>query len=271
MTDKGSAMYFSQAALATYQTCPLRFRCRYLDELNWLRAGQQDLHREERVLGVHFHLLAQRYFSKVALPRLVPITPPGPLREWLNRLQQRFPLKQDLTYYPEQELRVVIDGALFTAKYDLLTVYPDGRIFIYDWKTRAAPPGKRARSLQTKVYSLVLCAAAPFGPLRPADITMVFWNPRFPLDEQVWPYNELLYCQDRAELTTLTARIAATPYEDFSGIKPTEDGPVPRECRSCDYAALCFHAGPPGIGGVPLPERPDFSWDDIEEVCYEEA
>lgn len=269
--DIGREMYFSQAALATYQACPLKFRYRYLDKLNWLHAGKHDLREAERVRGEQFHLLAQRYFQQVELPHLFRLAPPGPLKEWLECLQRRFPLQQDLAYYPEQELRIELDDVRLTVKYDLLAVKPDGRIIIYDWKTWTAAPSKQVRTLQTQIYSMVLCAAQPFGPIRPDDITMIFWNPRFPQDEQVWQYNELLYSQDRAEITALINNIMDIHDHDFPGIKSAEAGSVSKECKQCDYAALCFNAAMPGIGDALLPEKSEFSWDEIEEIFYEEA
>lgn len=269
MTDKRNEMYFSQAALAAYQTCPLKFRYRYLDELHWLYTTQHNTHQEERRLGDHFHLLAQRYFQKVALDQLFTIASPGPLGNWLDNLRRRFPVEEGLAYYPEQELRVEIEGVRLTAKYDLLSV-SEGRVFIYDWKTRTKPWGRRVRSLQTQVYSLVLCAAAPFGTLRPDDITMVFWNPRFPSDEQVWPYSDMLYHQDRAELTGLIARITATPYQGFPAVGGAEGDPACKECRQCEYAAVCYSARHAGGSGEYMFEQ-SFSWDAIEEISYEEA
>lgn len=271
MTEKLDHMYFSQAALDTYQTCPLKFRYRYLDELQWLQTVQHNQHEEERMLGENFHLLAQRYFQHVAPEQLSAAAPPGQLRIWLDVLRERFPLDKEVSYYPEQELRVVIDGARLTAKFDLLAVHPDGRIIIYDWKTWSAAPKKQVRSLQAQVYAMVLCAAAPFGPLRPEDVTMNFWNPRYPRDGQAWPYNEALYVQDCKEVTGLVKRILSTPYLCFSGIMPQEDDILPKECGRCVYAALCFTAGPAENCRAALQQEQLIPWDEIEEIPYEEV
>lgn len=267
MRDNRGKMYFSQAALMAYQTCPLKFRYHYLDGLNWLAARQHD-NQVERMLGEHFHVLAQRYFQGVGLAELRRVIPPGPLSGWLDKLQVRFPLQQAVAYYPEQEIRVELNKTRLTAKYDLLAVYPDGRIIIYDWKTRTTPFVKGIRSLQAQVYAMVLCAAAPFGTIRPEAITMIFWNPRFPGDEQVWSYNESLYRQDQAELTGLISQITHMAYENFPGIK-SEDGTILQPCQQCDYANICLTAGQAVLNSS-LGLEPDFSWDDIEEIAYEE-
>ncbi len=269
MKEHLQEMYFSQAALAAYQTCALKFRYRYLDELYWLQTGHAGGHAEERALGESFHLMAQRYFQNVAPDYLDAIKPSAQLKVWLNSLREKFPLRDELRYYPEQELRTVIEKARFTAKYDLLVQYPDGRIIIYDWKTQASPGPGRTRPLQARVYALVLYTAEPFGKRRPEDITTVFWNPRFPGDEQVWPYSRLLYEQDRAELTALVGKITDLQYGDFSGLRPAEDGSA-KGCRWCEYAALCNAGGQVANAG-PLPSPGDVSWDDVEEIAYEEA
>lgn len=271
MTEKLQKMYFSQAALSIYQACPLKFRFRYLDELQWLQTGSYNEHEEERMLGERFHLLAQRYFQQVDLDKLFAAAPPGQLQIWLDVLRRHFPPDKKLTYYPEQELRVVIDGARLTAKYDLLAVHSDGRVFIYDWKTQVSAPEKRVRSLQAQIYALVLCAAAPFGSLRPEDVAMHFWNPRYPREEQVWTYNEHLYVQDRREITGLIRRILNTSYEGFNGIGPEEDESAARECGRCGYVALCYPACRAKCGHPPLFTARLPSWEEIEEISYEEA
>jgi len=270
MKEHLQEMYFSQAALATFQTCSLKFRYRYLDELSWIQTGHAGVHAEERALGESFHLMAQRYFQNVAPDYLDFIIPSEQIKAWLNSLRKKFPLRDELRYYPEQELRAVIGTARFTAKYDLLVQYPDGRIVIYDWKTQASPDARRVRPLQARVYSLVLYAAEPFGKRRPEDITAVFWNPRFPGDEQVWPYNGILYEQDRAELTALVTKITGMKYRDFSGLRRTEDDHTAKECRLCEYAALCNARGRAASVGL-LPSLRDVSWEDVEEIAYEEA
>jgi hypothetical protein len=103
-------------------------------------------------------------------------------------------------------------------------------------------------------------------------ITMVFWNPRFPDEEQLWTYHERLYLEDRDEICAMIAAILKKPYRDFYGIKPEDGSLPPKGCGYCEYKQLCYGADgqKSGFSAVVDPERA-FSWDDIEEICYEEA
>lgn len=268
MIDKHKEMFFSQAALSKYQTCPLKFRYRHLDDLGWLKSGTNADWQAERLLGEQFHMLAQRYFQGAELGALSQMIPPGLLEEWFNHLQANFPLENNTAYYPEQEFRVDYGGTKLLAKYDLLKVDHDGRVVIYDWKTQAKQTKKRTRTLQGKIYPLILCEAAPFGPLQPEDVTMVYWNPRFPKEEEVWTYSQQLYVKDRAEINRLVTNISKKSYADFCGIKPEEGTLVPKDCNYCEFNVLCYGNKQRFAG---IEESSEFTWDDIEEIYYEEA
>lgn len=271
MIDKLEDVYFSQAALAAYQTCPLKFRYRYLDNLGWLRPGPDEGKQTERLLGEQFHILAQRYFQRVDLTALRQSVTSGVLVEWFNNLTKRFPLESNVCYYPEQEIRVNQQGLKLMAKYDLLAAHTNGRVVIYDWKTPAKPLKNSPRTLQGKIYPLVLWEAALHGITRQEAITMVFWNPRFPDQEQVLGYDQLLYLADREEVTKLISTIRKKEYRDFYGIKP-EVGEPPKDCGYCEFKLLCYDADEIREGTrAELELDGAFDWDSIIEIPYKEA
>jgi RecB family exonuclease len=271
MSDKRAELYFSQASLSAYQTCPLRFRYRYIDQLGWLRSAKDGEYQAERQLGEQFHLIAQRYFQQVDISSLSRHISPGLLAEWFENLCNRFPLDSRTRYYPEQELRYCKDGIKLTAKYDLLAMYPDGRVVIYDWKTAAVrQTAQRVRSLQSIIYPLVLFENAFGGVRQPEQISMIFWNPRFPHEEQVWTYDVDLYHQERKKIRNLVKGIMEKPYAEFWGIKADDISPPSKDCQRCEYRGFCYSGTSPIKGGRLQPLH-SLTWEDVEEISYEEA
>ena len=59
---------YSQNSINTYKSCPLKFKFKYIDNINW---KYDDFSSEEYYtslkLGREFHLLCERYFSNIPL------------------------------------------------------------------------------------------------------------------------------------------------------------------------------------------------------------
>jgi hypothetical protein len=273
MKDKLAQLFFSQAALATYQACPLKFRYRYWDGFGWMRGSMTEERQQERILGEQFHTLARRYFQGVDIESIERIIPQGVLVTWFANLRKRFPLQKDVKYYPEQELRLCVPSIRLIAKYDLLIARSDGHMVIYDWKTQTKPLEKSIRTLQSKIYQLMLCENSPAGQIQAENITMVLWNPRYPAEEQMLYYTDELYQQDRREIETCIASIKSKPYDAFYGIKPeTAGATVPKDCHWCEYYGLCYEAEGLSLHIMRNTGWEDgIAWDDIEEISCSEA
>lgn len=250
--------YYSQLALSTYQSCQLKFCRRYLDELYWPRPVD-----EEVELGENFHLLSQRYFStgEVAADS-------SALELWIQRLQDFRPFQKGISFFPEQELRLNDSTLRLVARYDLVAVPDTGKVLIYDWKTDQRKPEQRflENSLQTVVYRYLLVRAsagclARARDVDPAEIVMIYWNPRFPESPVVLPYDEDSFQQDEKILQELIAEIEGKEPEDFF---PTADEKV---CARCEYSPICKGTPSP----LPVDVEPDelsLSWDDIQDLPY---
>jgi hypothetical protein len=273
MEDRLELLFFSQAALSTYQACPLKFRYRYWDGLGWMRGSMTEDRQQERILGEQFHTLARRYFQGFDIDSIERTIPQGVLVTWFANLRKRFPLQKDAQYYPEQELRLCFPSMRLVAKYDLLMVRSNGHMVIYDWKTQAKPLEKTIRTLQSKIYQFMLCENSPAEQIPAEHITMVFWNPRFPEEEQVLHYTDELYRQDRREIEACIASIKNKPYDAFYGIKPEPAGDtIPKECQRCEYYGLCYEAEGFGLRITRNTGWEDsIAWDDIEEISCNEA
>jgi len=247
--------YLSALALRLYTECPLRFRRRYIDGL--FLGGMPDDPDEQRALrqGERFHLMARRYYAGLQPGTFADVGERAELEGWLDRLRQYLPRDREKVYYPELALRLqepflqpVRPGLparpdqpllRLMAKFDLLTVDPDGGATIYDWKTLRRMPARErlAEAFQTVVYRYVLVAAggayAPGGRFDPDRVTMVYWNPLRGGFEERLPYSAARFAADGERLHRLAAEVLSTPPDGFL---PTGDE---RICARCEYRPLC--------------------------------
>jgi hypothetical protein len=232
--------YLSAMAIRIYARCQLRFRYRYVDQLYWNRLwGSAPEERRAVERGQNFHLMARRYYAGVAPAEVADPVEQRELDAWFHLLQGFLPRTLDRAFYPELELRLNRPDLRLMAKFDLLVVDPDGRATIYDWKTEKLMPRRSLLSAdpQTLVYRYLLCAAggaySPRGRFRPADVTMVYWNPLHPHRWYRLPYSEAQYEKDEQYLRKLWSTILSTPRDGFLA---TADEQV---CRYCEYSPIC--------------------------------
>jgi len=259
----------SALALGTYQTCPLRFRYRYVDGLYWSRQwSSTEAERTALERGQDFHLMARRLYAGVQPARTTDPVEQRELEAWLSLLQGFLPLTLDRAFHPELELRLNRPGLRLQAKFDLLVVDPDGHATIFDWKTQKQMP-KRSyllTAMQTLLYRYMLCAAGgTFSPRRrflPHEVTMIYWNPLFPHRWERLDYSEAQFQQDERALEDLVGRILRTPREGF--LATSEE----RVCRHCEYRMIC-HGRRAESGDLPAEEElfeATLAWDAPPEL-----
>ncbi|MFO7153275.1 MAG: PD-(D/E)XK nuclease family protein [Bacillota bacterium] len=260
-----SQMYFSQYALETYDSCALKFRYRYIDGLYWPSTWAADPEQLEAIeQGQLFHLAARRYYSGI---------PVGPLEEpvksWLEELKRFRPRDEEALFLPEQEIRLNAGGLKLLVKLDLLMVLPDGRAVIYDWKTTPHQPKASffARSLQTIVYRYVLKQAgqkySPKGDFSSEDISMIYWNPRYPHAVEPIGYHEEDFRRDEKILRQLIEEIKGKPYEEFYATGDT------KKCTYCVYAPICHGTSVDYRRLEEVEDELDLDWESIEEFAWE--
>lgn len=257
-------LYFSQSALVTYQSCPLKFRRRYLDGLFWPADWGDDPEQQKAVeLGRSFHLLAQRYYWRgevfCACEELI---------LWFESLREFRPYHQQGTFLPEHVLRLADNGLKLVAKYDLLYLTSNGKVIIYDWKTNSKKPLRRywRKHFQTIIYRYLLCKAggiySPKGLIAPEDVTMIYWNPRFPGTIEPIGYTQKEFSQDEKTLSKLLNEIVNLGYANFLATGNQ------KSCSFCEYSPICH-----GKRAVQLELEEedmdlDLDWESIEQIQF---
>lgn len=231
---------FSQNSLQNYADCARRFQLAVIDGLRWPAAESEPIEDHERFvqMGEAFHLLVQRHILGVPADALAPHEPP--LADWWDAyLQTPPPDVPEAIRLPEAQLSMPFGAYRLMAKFDLLAIDPGRRAVIVDWKTTRQRPDREtlARRLQTRVYPLVLAEAGAHlfgGPLRPDDITLIYWFANQPADPAIFRYTAARMADDRAYLRDL---IDAILTADPAAIWPlTDDG---WHCKYCVYRSLC--------------------------------
>jgi len=260
-----SQMYFSQYALATYDTCALKFRFRYIDGLYWPSTWAGDPEQLEAIeQGELFHLAARRYYSGIPVGHLE-----EPVKSWFQELKRFRPRDSRAVFLPEQEIRMDTDGLKLLVKLDLLMVLPDGRGVIYDWKTTPHRPKASffARSLQTIVYRYVLRRAgskySPKGGFSSRDISVIYWNPRYPAEVDPLGYSEEDFQRDEKILRQMIGEIKAKPYEEFYATSDI------KKCAYCVYAPICHGTRVNYRQLEELEDELDLDWESIDEFVVE--
>ncbi|AGB41501.1 hypothetical protein Halha_1562 [Halobacteroides halobius DSM 5150] len=264
-------LYFSASALKTYDTCQLKFKRRYIDGLFWPDDWIKD--KEKRKLqeqGNLFHMLAERYYFRGKIVDSKDIISEEMIT-WLERLTNFRPYNKQDQFLPEHKLQLNNGDLKLMAKYDLLHFSEAGRVVIYDWKTHAtnSKVNYLKRSLQTVVYRYLLCKAggdyAPEGSWQPKDITLVYWNPRFPDDEKVLFYNQERYLRDERKIKRMISDIKQVSFRADDDVLATSEE---KNCLYCEYRPICH--GEPALEIEPKEEDLDLTedWDDIEAISF---
>ena len=269
---------FSQSSLHDFETCPRRFKLRYLDRLRWPAVEVEPIVEAERLarLGQDFHRLVQQHLIGLEVETLTAYltSAEDELRTWWQRyLAHRPEALVTATLYPELTLSAPLRDYRLLARFDLLAVLPDGQFLIIDWKTSRQKPQREhlARRVQTRVYPYVLAqAGAAFNqgqPIDPAAIKMIYWYAQFPDAPEQFDYSVQLFQRDEQFLSQLVEQIK---HSDF----PLVESHQP--CHHCVYRSYCNRgdsAGP--LTELPPEAEPEaeldvlaLDWEQIAEIQF---
>lgn len=230
---------FSQSSLQSYMDCPLRFRLRYIDGLQWPAPRlQSDLKFEkERKAGIAIHRLIHQYFMGLNSDKLFRTAElySEELTEWLKAVVSAFSLEEDeCRYLSEYRLTRSLADHNVTAIYDLIII-KDNQYTIIDWKSSARLPNRTQimKSAQKRLFPLLMASWINTQGIPPESLKIIFWELNFPELSFSFPYNLNSFNEDLAWFTALSTEIQLTPYEGFC------ETSQPSHCRYCQYRSYC--------------------------------
>lgn len=234
--------FYTQQSLAAFETCPLKFRKRYMEGLRWDSQPDENA-RTAMERGNSFHILVQRYFLGVERGLNENAKDFEILDGWMRSLESFFEIRPDAVYLPEYALRTDADGLRLEANFDLVVV-KDGCLEIWDWKTHAEQTEsgfknlktRLEKSLQTMVYLFVLKERAGIlaGKSTEANrISMKYWQPEPPHIIAEIYYDAKKHENFRKHLRQLVNKIAAYDYSNF------DKALYAKQCKYCEFNWYC--------------------------------
>ena len=150
MNQKLKYFVYSQNSLNTFKSCPLKFKYKYIDNINWKFDGIESRDYYEGLKsGSEFHLLCERYFKNIPIGENIS----EEFKLWMIKIKDTIKIDSSKIYLPEYEARIKIKNNYLTAKYDLVIIDKDS-IEIWDWKTESQKTSYKniEGRMQTIVY-----------------------------------------------------------------------------------------------------------------------
>ncbi len=211
--DKLRKMYFSQSAMELFDTCKLKFKKIYLENIHWSD--------EERNFGSLFHLLAHRYY--LGIDEVID----NNKEEYVLLENLKKFLKRDTNRKPEYVIRYKEESFRLLAKMDLLVKEKD-TIILYDWKTNKSSfeETKIKNTYQTKIY---LHNVVEKFKISPNKVKLIYYNPRLNKFLEI-SYDEKKHENYKLELKNKVIEILKE--EKF-------DEKIGKHCSVCQFNSIC--------------------------------
>ncbi|MFI3211223.1 MAG: PD-(D/E)XK nuclease family protein [Peptostreptococcaceae bacterium] len=135
-------MKYSQNALNTYKSCPVKYKTKYIDKIYWKKENDTDYLEK----GTYFHLLCERFFLGIN-------TTIESDHEFYNaflNVQNKFNLDDYDFILPEYE----INYKNFNAKFDLVLIKGD-LIEIWDFKTKVKNNKRLSPNYKDRMQTII--------------------------------------------------------------------------------------------------------------------
>ncbi|MGL5641023.1 MAG: PD-(D/E)XK nuclease family protein [Paraclostridium sp.] len=236
MNSKLENFLYSQNSINTYKSCPLKFKYKYIDKINWKQDDENSRDYYENLkLGTDFHLICERYFSNI--PVGIEHAQNKEFSIWIEKIKRLIPIKEDKIYLPEYEVRYRNGDINIQAKYDLVILDNDS-ISIWDWKTenRKIEYKNVENRMQTLVY--LLLAGEVVNKVNNLNIdyeniSINYYQPEYYNEPITIKYNKEKHNNIKKRIELYINDIRKTNYDDESSIKNT------KHCKFCEFNKLC--------------------------------
>jgi RecB family exonuclease len=241
MTNSGEELRLSYSSISTYEKCPLQYKCRYVDRLEYAPSPALSF-------GSSLHAALEWLYSvKTPHPPDLPSLLARLDEEWvsegyadeseesryrehavevLTNFYQRNLADFRLPASLEEYFALDLEDFVLTGKIDRIDRLPDGSYEIIDYKTNRKLPRKDrlASDLQLPIYQYA--ASREFG-IRPSKLTFYYLLPDQRFSTRPWDEERLLRMLEELRGVARAVR---------SG----EFGPTPNPlCPWCDFKELC--------------------------------
>lgn len=262
------AFQYNQSNLQDFVECRRRFQLKHILHVAWPAIETEPVNDAERLmdLGAKFHHIIHQFSLGIPQEKLVASSADEQLIRWWEGFQKAISetgslaeaWRTDVSRYHETTLSGSLKSTKLIAKFDMIAVFPDNRVQIYDWKTSQKLPKIRwlKERLQTRVYPyLLMQAGAIFSDGRtisPNQIEMIYWFATMPETTFRFPYSLEDYQDDERYLISLADSVFRLREDEFF---LTSDE---NRCKYCVYRSLCDR----GISAGSL--------EDFEQIMQEE-
>lgn len=240
MNERLRNFCYSQNSINTYKSCPLKFRYKYIDKINWKHddIDSRDYY-ENLKLGRDFHLICERYFSDIPLGLYLDEKNSNnkvyeKFSRWIQKIKRLIPISEEYIYLPEYEVRYNIEGYNIQAKYDLV-VLGKNSIDIWDWKTESRKIDYKnvENRLQTIIYMFMAKEVIPrlMGDnFNSEDIKMKYYQPEFDNEPIIITYSDEKHNLNRTKIVRYLDMMQKEDYEENKNKK---------HCKYCEFNKLC--------------------------------
>lgn len=249
---------YSQNSINTYKSCPIKFKYKYIDKINWKfdDIGSREYY-EGLKLGREFHLICERYFSNIPLG--IDDKNKDKFGRYIDKIKVLIPINQKSIYLPEYEIRYKLNEDIIIAKYDLIIINQEN-IEVWDWKTENKKINyKNVESrMQTIVYMLLAKEVIPKIynlNINAENIKMKYYQPEFDDKPTIISYTEEKHNINKEKIKEYIKMIKETKYSEgdkefrFELIKNN------KHCKFCEFNKLC--------------NNKEVNYDILEEEIYE--
>lgn len=231
MNEKLKYFCYSQNSINTYKSCPLKFKYKYIDKINWKYddVESRDYYESLR-LGRDFHLLCERYFNEIPLGYIES----DKFKKWIEKIKKLVPITDDNIYLPEYELRYCINGYRLQSKFDLIVI-GNNSIEIYDWKTESRKIDyKNVESrMQTILYMFLakeVISKLEGKNIESGNIKMKYYQPEFDNEAITISYSDEKHNSNRNKIINYLNMIQEGNFEGNKNKK---------HCQYCEFNKLC--------------------------------
>lgn len=211
---------YSQNSINTYKSCPVKFKYKYIDKINWMKDDIESRgYYDSLKKGLDFHLLCERYFNSIpAGIDQINNDDKNKFTKWLDKIKRDIPIVENKKYLTEYEISLNLNGNHIKAKYDLI-VLGNNSIEIWDWKTEARKINfKNVESrVQTIVYLFLSKEVIPrlFNiEVDYENIKMIYYQPEFENTKISISYSEEKHKMFRNFIEHYVNMIKRTDFDD---------------------------------------------------------